>query len=274
MRKPRSWSWLLLAVLPFLPGCPTGGGGNDGAGATAPSSVAVSPNGSFLYVSNRGRNTVSAYTIGSAGALSPIVGSPFQAGTAPSAVTVSPNGSFLYVSNQGSNDVSAYTIGSAGALSPIVGSPFQAGMAPSGVTVSPNGDFLYVSNQGANTVSGYTITPGTGVLVPLGANVGNPFAAGMSPSAVTVSPNGSFLYVSNQGANTVSGYTITPGTGVLVPLGANVGNPFATGMSPSAVTVSPNGSFLYVSNQESNTVSGYAITVGTGGLAVLTGSPF
>ena len=323
MIKTRSLSWLLLTVLPFLPGCPTGGGGDSGLGETAPSSVAVSPNGSFLYVSNRGLNTVSAYTIGGSGTLAPIAGSPFAAGTNPSAVTVSPNGSFLYVSNQGSNNVSAYTIGGAGAITAITGSPFASGAAPSGVAVSPNGSFLYVSNQGSNNVSAYTITPGTGVLVPIASNAGNPFAAGTSPSAVTVSPlgnflyvsnqgsnnvsaytitagtgvlvpvasgipfaagtspsavtvspNGSFLYVSNQGSNNVSAYTITAGTGVLVPIASNVGNPFAAGTSPSAVTASPNGGFLYVSNQGSHNVSAYTITGGTGGLASMTGSPF
>ncbi|MBS0152292.1 MAG: beta-propeller fold lactonase family protein, partial [Nitrospira sp.] len=88
------------------------------------------------------------------------------------------------------------------------------------------------------------------------------------------SPNGSFLYVSNQGANTVSGYTFTPGAGGVVHPAPNVGNSVPAGTNPSAVTVSPNGSFLYVSNQGANTVSGYTITVGTGGLASMTGSPF
>ncbi len=91
------------------------------------------------------------------------------------------------------------------------------------MTVSPNGSFLYVSNQGSNNVSAYTITTGTGVLVPVASGAGNPFAAGTSPSGVTVSPNGSFLYVSNQGSNDVSAYTITAGTGLLTPI---TGSPF------------------------------------------------
>ena len=223
--KTRVSPWLALPLL-LLAGCPDGGGGEDGGfEETAPTGVAVSPNGSFLYVSNRGLNNVSAYTIGGAGALTPITGSPFPVGLNPSAVTVSPNGSFLYVSNQGADTVSAYTIGGAGALIPIIsiGSPFPVGAGPSAVTVSPNGDFLYASNQGSNNVSAFTITAGTGVLVPLVSGVGNPFAAGTSPSAVTVSPNGSFLYVSNQGSNNVSAYTITAGTGVLAPI---AGSPF------------------------------------------------
>ena len=270
----RFLSWLMLPMLLLLAGCPSNGGGDGGFGEAAPSNVAVSPNGSFLYVSNRGSNSVFAYTIGATGALTAIAGSPFPAGTNPSAVEVSPNGDFLYVSNEGSNDVSAYMIGGTGALTPVTGSPFAAGTTPSGVAVSPNNAFLYVSNQGSNNVSAYTITAVTGVLVPLVSGVGNPFVAGTSPSGVTVSPNGDFLYVSNQGSNNVSAYTITAVTGVLVPLISGVGNPFAAGTSPSGVTVSPNGSFLYVSNQGSNNVSAFTITVGTGVLASIAGSPF
>jgi 6-phosphogluconolactonase (cycloisomerase 2 family) len=211
-------------MLFLLTSCPSSGGGDGGFGAAAPSNVVVSPNGSFLYVSNQGSNNVSAYTIGGTGALTPVTGSPFASGTAPSSVAVSPNGSFLYVSNQGSNNVSAYTItGGTGVLTPLAslnGNPFAAGTSPSGVAVSPNGDFLYVSNQGSNNVSAYTITVGTGVLT---AVAGSPFAAGTSPSGVTVSPNDAFLYVSNQGSNNVSAYTVAAGTGVLAPI---AGSPF------------------------------------------------
>ncbi|WHZ29674.1 MAG: lactonase family protein [Nitrospira sp.] len=267
----RFFPWVMLPILLLLAGCPNGGGGNGGFGDAAPSGVVISPNGSFLYVSNRGLDSVSAYTIGGGGALTPITGSPFPAGTSPSAVTISPNGSFLYVSNRESDNVSAYTIEGTGALTPVTGSPFQAGTNPSAVTVSPNGSFLYVSNQGSNNVSAYTITAGTGVLVPLTPGVGNPFAVGTSPSALTISSNGSFLYVSNQGSNNVSAYTITTGTGVLASV---AGSPFAAGTSPSGVTVSPNDAFLYVSNQGSNNVSAYTITAGTGVLASVAGSPF
>ncbi|MBS0184515.1 MAG: beta-propeller fold lactonase family protein, partial [Nitrospira sp.] len=61
---------------------------------------------------------------------------------------------------------------------------------------------------------------GAGALTSI---TGSPFPAETTPSAVTVSPNGSFLYVSNQGSNNVSAYTITAGTGVLASI---AGSPF------------------------------------------------
>ncbi len=89
----------------------------------------------------------------------------------------------------------------------------------------------YVANSGSNDVSAYTVSSTTGVLT---AVAGPPFAAGTTPNAVTVSPNGQFLYVANGGGN-VSAYTITAGTGVLVPLGAGLGNPFSAGTNPTGI---------------------------------------
>jgi 6-phosphogluconolactonase (cycloisomerase 2 family) len=49
---------------------------------------------------------------------------------------------------------------------------------------------------------------------------------------VTVSPNGSFLYVANGGSNNVSAFTINSSTGVLA---AVAGSPFSAGTTPSGI---------------------------------------
>jgi 6-phosphogluconolactonase (cycloisomerase 2 family) len=47
----------------------------------------VDMSGSFVYVTNQGDNTVSAFSINPAsGALTPVAGSPFNTGTAPVSV--------------------------------------------------------------------------------------------------------------------------------------------------------------------------------------------
>ncbi len=117
----------------------------------------------------------------------------------------------------------------------------------------------YVANSGSNNVSGYMIAT-TGALTTIG---GSPFSGVTAPSAVTVSANGSFVYVTNQGgANSVSAFTVNSTTGALTPV---AGSPFAAGTTPNAVTVSPNGNFLYVTNGSSDNVSMFIID-GTGAL--------
>src|SRR6266404_1499801 len=100
----------------------------------------------FAYVANGSDNTVSAYSIGSSGALTPVPGSPFAAGNVTDSVAVDPTGKFAYVTNQGfpptniPGTISAYSIASNGALTPVPGSPFAA-VQPGSVAVDPTGRF-------------------------------------------------------------------------------------------------------------------------------------
>ena len=99
--------------------------------------VAVVPSrAQFVYVTSDFPNNVSAYSIASNGALTPVPGSPFAAGGFASSVAVDPTGKFAYVANSGTNTVSAYSIGSNGALTPVPGSPFAAGIEPISITVT------------------------------------------------------------------------------------------------------------------------------------------
>ncbi len=254
--------------------------GSPFAAGAYPYSVTVDPSGRFAYVTNSNcpsifrcpPSNVSAYTINSStGALSAIAGSPFAAGKNPISVTVDPSGRFAYVANDG-DTVSAYTINSStGALRAVAGSPFAAGSHPDSVTVDPSGRFVYVANAcafnscRAGAVSAYTINSSTGALR---AVAGSPFAAGYSPTSVTVHPSGRFVYVANLGDSTVSAYTINSSTGALR---AVAGSPFATANGPTSVTVDPSGQFAYVVDTE---VSAYTINSSTGALSAVAGSPF
>src|ERR1700675_4054369 len=92
----------------------------------------------FAYVANFYSNLVSAYSIGSNGALTPVAGSPFgeDAAVGPVSVAVDPMAKFAYVANIDSNDISAYSIASYGALTPVPGSPFAARVKPSPVATT------------------------------------------------------------------------------------------------------------------------------------------
>ena len=75
-------SGVSTGLLTPVPGSPFPAG-------SGPSSVTVDPSGQFVYVTNKGDNTVSVYTIDSnTGALTPVAGSPFPTGASPVAITV------------------------------------------------------------------------------------------------------------------------------------------------------------------------------------------
>ena len=136
----------------------------------------------------------------------------------------------------------------------------ETGNEPVWATVDPTNSFVYVTNFADNTVSAFTLDTTTGAI---GLVNGSPFPAGVGPAAAAVDPTGTFLYVANQGGvvdnvvfpGSISGYKITPVTGVLTPVGA----PFttATPLSPQqgiAVTAG----FVYVSDVTTGDVSAFS----------------
>lgn len=195
--------------------------------ATNPQSMAISPNGSFLYTANPTQGTIAGFAIASDGSLSPVPGSPFAvgtAGTSPSFLAVHPSGSFLYAADPGNNAVLGFSIGSNGAISPIAGSPFAAGLGTAALSMTPQGSFLYASNSGDNTLSGYSIS-NSGALTQVS---GSPFLTGGNVPGFVLA-TGSFVYVADQGTNDIAGFAIA-NTGTLTKV---KGSPFPVAVSPS-----------------------------------------
>jgi DNA-binding beta-propeller fold protein YncE len=101
--------------------------------AEFPEGSAITPDGRHLYVTSPGApranpgRSVSAFTIGADGALTPVAGSPFTAGGRPVGITVTPDGNHVYASNYGSSTISAFAIAPTGALREIHGSPIPSG---------------------------------------------------------------------------------------------------------------------------------------------------
>jgi len=191
----------------------------------------------FAYVANDSGNSVSAFSIGANGALTPVPGSPFAAGIGPLSVAVDPTGKFAYVLNVETppdfinGTVLAYSIGANGALTPVSGSPFAAGSLPQSVAVDPTGKFAYVANGLSNNVSAFSIGA-NGALTPAS---GSPFAAGPGPDSVAVDPTGKFAYVANGLSNNVSAFSIGA-NGALTPV---TGSPFVAGTTPVSVAITP-----------------------------------
>src|SRR5580692_6007372 len=80
-----------------------------GAGTT-PSAITEDPSARFVYITDEATNQLYGYTVAHAGALTPMVGSPFPTGIFPVGLTIDPRGKFLYVVNYTSGTVGAYSI--------------------------------------------------------------------------------------------------------------------------------------------------------------------
>jgi 6-phosphogluconolactonase (cycloisomerase 2 family) len=129
-------------------------------------------------------------------------------------------------------------------------------------TPSPGNAFVYTANAGGNSVSGFA-NDSTGALTPV---TGSPFASPGQPSGLAATPNNLFLYVSSFLNAQVTGFSIIPSTGNLVPL---VCTPVATtGTQPLKIVINPAGTLLYTANQVGS-VSGFAINTTTGCLSAI-----
>lgn len=154
-----------------------------GAGATV-AGITIDSKGQFLYAADSANNKIASFSIAAGGGLSPVAGSPFNAGTKPVAVAVDSNASFLYAANQGSNNVSAFKI-SGGALTEISGSPYAVITTgtvgtpqPIFLTLDVSNKFLYVANLGTSSISGFGVKAADGTL---GLLTNSPFPQSIQP---------------------------------------------------------------------------------------------
>lgn len=246
-------------------------------------------------------NTASSYVANPiTGALAPALNSPTATDGEPVAAANLPftldgvQTPVEFIANKASNDVSAYTVdNNNGALALITGTfpnPVPAGTAPSAVAVQYadiNGvafPFIYVANQGSNNISEYLAGAGVGNLAAIvDPATGNPIlaATGNGPTALAIVnyQNATYyVYVANAGDGTLSSYTINL-TGTVGPFGELVPTglaPVATGGTPLALTTVTlaGGTYLFVANSSSNSISVFSIDLSTGILTQVPGSPF
>jgi 6-phosphogluconolactonase len=147
-----------------------------------PSGLAISPNGSYLYTANATANSISIYSISSAGTLTQVTGSPLSAGfERPVAVTVDPKGQYLYVADQGSNNIASFSISSTtGFPGEVTDSPFACENSPSFVVLDPNNNYLYVGNQASGSgIEGFGVSAGS-------LNTIASYSVGNTPSSIAI----------------------------------------------------------------------------------------
>ena len=181
-------------------------------------SLAFSPNGQFLVVTERATNNIDVFQVLANGTLSPIV---VNTDSQPGAfsVTFAPNGAAL-VSETGpaggsdASTISSYSILANGTLSPISTGVATLGNANCWNVATPNGLWVYVSNAASSTISGFHIAA-NGSLTPIVSTVLgiNPTGSGNLDIAVTA--DSEFLYTLNSGNGTIGVFAITQQGGAL-----------------------------------------------------------
>jgi len=248
-----------------------------------PGGVAVTSDGSKVYVTNFGDDTVSV--IGTASktvtATIPIPRCPYAAYGA-AGVAVTPDGSMVYVTNAICSTVSVidtarnmvtatipvpsqyplgiavtpdgrkvYVTSQAGGLVTVISTATNTVTATiavvnrsKGVAVTPDGRKVYVADAGVSVIDTATNTRVAHIQMPLEAGAGH--------YGVAITPDGRKVYVTNYAglnANNNNVSVIETATDTVV------GSPIPVGSQPIGVAITPDGSKAYVVNSGDNNVS-------------------
>jgi 6-phosphogluconolactonase len=224
-----------------------------------PTNLAITPDGSYLYVTNTNAvivtdappvsgtvpqlpatcpssGTVSAFAVASAasgGGLSAVTGSPFTTGggSEPTGIVADPSSGSLYVADAALNQLYTFSIGSAGGLT--LATTTATGTQPMGAVVVTTGSnkYLYVSNYIDGTLSSYSLTGASPS--PLATST----AGSSGPLCMVVDPDlQRFIYTADYVGGTVGGAELNPATGGLIQ---NQGSPYFTAGQPTCIAAVP-----------------------------------
>jgi len=236
------------------------------AGANVSNITLSCANVGFAYLVNSAANSINPYVIDlSSGSLASS-GSPVATGTTPSAFALSSTGRYAYAVNFADSTISAYLGNTVTGLLLSAGGAIGTGSSasqvtnPAGVAVDPLGKFVYVTNSATNSVAGFVINSASAALTCPGGTAGvcppaSIASAGTTPKAlaITKSAAGSeYVFVANTVDNTVSEFSINS-DGTLAAIGTA-----PTGNNPTSLAAIPGlGTFVYVTNSNDSTISGY-----------------
>lgn len=170
-------------------------------------SLAFSPDGQFLVVTERATNNIDVFSVQQDGTLGPIV---VNHGVDPGtfAVTFSPNGAALVAETGPAGGVNAstiasYAIAANGTLTPITSDVPTLANATCWDVATPDGRWVYTSNPGSGTISGFEVST-TGALSPLAGTVVGTNPAGSTNLDIAVSADSKFLYTLDSGTGSIS----------------------------------------------------------------------
>ncbi len=191
------------------------------ANVTGGASIAFSPDGRFLLVTERLADNIDAFRVNPDGTLGPIVVDAKPASGIFS-LSFTPDGKAI-VSETGvagrdnASAVSSYNLGPDGKLTAISQSIPVLANANCWNAITPDGRYVYTSNAGSDSISGFAIGK-DGSLTPLGSTVVGNNPAGSTNLDIAVSADGKYVYTINSSAGNIGMFRIEE-NGILTSLG-------------------------------------------------------
>lgn len=231
--------------------------------------------GRYLLAASYGADTLSVQPVDKADKIL-----TYKTGLHAHSLRTDPSNRFAYAGNLGADHVLQYRFdANTGALTPIgtgyVSVPANTG--PRHLAFSANGKYLYVVGEMSGTVTAFSIDDRSGALTPIGVANGIPDRLKLAHGEVRdarnndlkddptpriwaadlrLSPDGKLLLMSERTSSSVSAFAVDAATGGLRFLD----NYPVEEKQPRNIAFSPNGHWLLVTGEKSDTVGTYAVS--------------
>lgn len=216
--------------------------------------IAASPDGKRLYTANYRSGTVSVFALDETGAIAGRVGklefpSPPEKPAHAHGIFFTADGGTLCAPDLGGDCIRLYR-----EERPAGEVRLPEGSGPRHMVMSPDGNYAYLVCQNSSEVYGFEYgadgwTGRSSVKLEAPAGVKN------QASAIRISPDGGWLFVSNRGADTVS--TLRADRGRVSRYAET-----PCGRNPRDMDLSPDGRWLVLGNMDDDTVAVYSVDGG------------
>ena len=253
------------------------------AGGTDTSYVSLDQTGHYVLAANYSGGNIAVFAIkpdGSIGERTAFVqhtGSSVnpqrQTHAYAHSIVTDPSNRFALVADLGLDKVFVYRFDEKGGSLTPNDPPFvniKPGSGPRHVKFHPNGRWVYVISEIASTVTAFDWNPTNGALAEFQAVSALPsdFKGTNTCAEIMIHPNGTFLYASNRGDDSLAEFAIDQTNGRLTP----IEHVPSGGMTPRNFAFDPTGKWIICSNHGSDVAAVFRVDEGTGKL-VQTGQP-
>ncbi|KRR24919.1 hemagglutinin [Bradyrhizobium lablabi] len=181
----------------------------------------------------------------------------------PHQVEFDPSGRFIIVPDKGLDQVFTYALDAEkGKLQLVSSAAAREGSGPRHVAFDPGGRFAYVVNELDSTVTSYRFDPTSGALAAFQVISALPesFTGNSRASEIAISADGRFVYASNRGYDSVAVLERDLQTGRL----RTIACPPSEGKTPRFFAIHPSQRFVYVANEDSDTIKMFRVEIGKG----------
>jgi 6-phosphogluconolactonase len=191
-----------------------------------------------------------------------------QKGPHAHSVDLSPDSRFLLVSDLGLDKVMIYRFDSVKGTLAANNPPFakvSPGAGPRHLSFHPNGRFVYQINELNSTLTAFAYDRERGSLreIETLSTLPQGFSGSNTAAEIKVHPDGTFIYGSNRGHDSIAVFAIKGEKSLVEP----VGHVSTQGRTPRHFAIDPTGNYLFAANQDSGEIVVFRINRTTGMLA-------